>query len=326
MNEQARPARRGSAEFLRVRHLRLLELVERGGSLAAAARQLHLSQPAVTKMLHELENAFAATLVVRGARGGSLTAEGRVVLQRLRLGLAQFDMALRTAGSARAHLPMLRIGVLPLVSVSLLPRAAAQMWKRGAPATLVLREGTAAGLLQLLSAGDVDCVVGRAEPDLLAGLRGAGLQHFALSEERLVVACPASQKLATSRRAGLPQLAAQQWILPATGSHTRRLFDAMFLTAGMQPPAPIIESMSFHANLQLIVSVGALTVAPQSAVALYQRMGIVKAVRHAPQLSGGPLSMMYFADSEQLSALTVLRDALKAAAVQQQRLESHSKV
>ena len=51
------------ADRLRMRHLRLLELVSREGSLGGAARMLGVSQPACTLLLRELEAVFGARLV-----------------------------------------------------------------------------------------------------------------------------------------------------------------------------------------------------------------------------------------------------------------------
>lgn len=312
VNTDRRPARRGSGDFLRLRHLRLLELVERGGSLASAARELYLSQPAVTKMLHELEAAFGTALVARGARGGSLTAQGRVALQRLRLGLAQIDSALAAARSGRAELPTLRLGVVPLVSVSLLPRALEQLERSGSSVRLILRESTVEGLLRLLANGEVDGVIGRADPDALGAVKRAPLVQVRLAGEPLVFACSPTHRLAKVRRVDLATLQVQDWVLAAAGSYTRRLFDALFLNEGLQPPTPVIESMSFHANLQLVRAVGALTLAPSTAVKLYQRMGIVQPVRSTVAMPAGSLSLMYLADHQELPVLRALGEALKA--------------
>jgi len=316
VNDDRSPARRGSGDFLRVRHLRLLELVDRGGSLAAAAREMHLSQPAVTKMLQELEAAFGTVLVARAARGGSLSAQGRVALQRLKLGLSQFDSAIATARSDRADVPVLRIGVVPLVSVSLLPLALRQLAHQGMPMRLSLRDSTAPGLLQWLADGQVDCAIGRPEPQALASLQAARLVHVPLVEDPLVLACAPAHRLAKARRVDLATLRSQDWVLAAAGSYTRRVFDALFVAAGLDPPTPMIESMSFHANLQMIHAVGALTIAPASAVKLYQRIGIAQSLRSTPRLSTGPLSLMYVADHEQLPTLRARAESRQAASRQ----------
>jgi molybdate transport repressor ModE-like protein len=82
---------------LRIRHLRLLEVIHRRGSLGAAAKELGLSQPAVTLMLRELELVFGANLVERDVRGGRLTAPGPLAVERLTAAMASLDRALEAA-------------------------------------------------------------------------------------------------------------------------------------------------------------------------------------------------------------------------------------
>ena len=69
---------------LRIRHLKLLEMIESHDSLRTIAEVLNTSQPALSQLVRDLENAFDASLVKRSARGVSLTPAGRLALQRVR--------------------------------------------------------------------------------------------------------------------------------------------------------------------------------------------------------------------------------------------------
>ena len=53
---------------LRFKHLQLLVTLDRVGSLHAAAHELNLTQPTLSKALHEVESAFGQALFTRGAR------------------------------------------------------------------------------------------------------------------------------------------------------------------------------------------------------------------------------------------------------------------
>lgn len=53
--------------------------VARCGSLSHAARELYVSQPAISQSMHRLEDALGCTLFVRTSRGISLTSEGRML-------------------------------------------------------------------------------------------------------------------------------------------------------------------------------------------------------------------------------------------------------
>lgn len=302
---EARRARAG--EYLRIRHLRLLELIDQGGSLTHAARGLHLSQPAVTKMLHELEAVFGPALVERGARGGRLTPHGRATLDRLRLALANFDAAF----AERAHpQPTLRIGLLPLAALAILPRALQRLRAAGQQVHLVLHEATVAGLLEMLLAGRIDALIGRLDAEASSQLDRSRLHCTALADESLAVAASPRHALVRARRATLRQLGEQGWVLAHGNSSTRRQFDSVFLGAGLMPPVPEVESQSLHTNFHLVAASELLTLAPASAIAVYERLGLVRRVRTSAALSAGMLSFVSLRTHAELPALQALRAAL----------------
>ena len=312
MNADLMSGRRNAGNFLRLRHLRMLELVADGGSLAAAARTLHLSQPAITKMLQEMEAVFGTMLVTRGARGGRLTAAGEAVLQRLRIALAQFDVALGGNGHDEGR-PLLRIGMLPVVSVALLPRIMRHL--RDAPVPrLTVMESNVAGLLDALSAGRIDCIISRPDAEALSKLDGLDVTILPVYEEPLAIACPLAHPFADARRISTEQLRGEDWIIPHTGTDTRRAFDALFVDHGLMPPRPLVESMSFHTNLQMADALGALTFAPRSAVQHYARMGVVRRVDGFPVMPVGEIALIHLATMADMPALRRFRDAVEAVA------------
>src|SRR5690349_2853210 len=73
---------------LRLRDLHVFFVVVQTGSLAKAAAQLNVSQPAVSQLIADMEHALRAKLFDRSSRGVMLTAYGRVLLKR---GRAAFD-------------------------------------------------------------------------------------------------------------------------------------------------------------------------------------------------------------------------------------------
>ncbi|MFL9997126.1 LysR family transcriptional regulator [Paraburkholderia sediminicola] len=299
-------SRRYAGSFLRLRHLRLLELIAHGGSLAAAARDLHLSQPAVTKMLHELETSFGGRLVTRGARGGRLTEEGTAVLQRLRLALAHVDAALAIAGpDGGGRRPLLRIGVLPVVAVSLLPTMLSRIEASKRP-LLEIHESTVDGLFSALTAGRIDCIIGRVAADMFAASGGNELTVLPLMFEPLAIACAPGHRFAQASRVTIEQLHDEDWIVASAGSETRRVFDSLFLNHGLMPPRPVVESMVFHTNLQMVGAMDALTIAPHSAVQLYQRMGAVQPVKSVLKLPTGTISLIHLKMTADLPALKEL--------------------
>src|SRR5262245_10448773 len=76
------------AHRLKLRDLRLLDAVVRSRSMAKAATQLNISQPAVSKAISELENLLGVRLLDRNRQGIVPTAYGRALLD---CGVAIFD-------------------------------------------------------------------------------------------------------------------------------------------------------------------------------------------------------------------------------------------
>jgi DNA-binding transcriptional LysR family regulator len=267
-------------ERLRVRHLKLLELIGSSGSLTFAASALRVTQPSATKMLQDLESAFGRVLVDRTTRGGRLSVAGERVLERLRIATGALD-AIQEAMAVNAEAPLVRIGMLPLAGVVLMPRLVAALSARGQLPRMRLVDGSVSGVLSMLREGHIDCVIGRV--DTSSTQRNANeFEIVPLMDEHFEVACSRSNPLARRRKVDLPKLRDQPWIVPPTRTYTRQVFDAAFVSTGVAPPQAQIESPSFHVSLATVAETSFLTVAPRSAVAYYAKLGNVRRLRLVP--------------------------------------------
>jgi len=306
--DQRKPARAPQLDRLRIRHLRFLELVAEHGSLTTAAGQLALSQPAATKMLHELESAFGVELVARTTRGAALAPAGLVALDRLRIALSALAAAAQSMEEAPPT-PVVRLGVLPLVGVVVLPRLLAAIAGRPDCPRLIVRESTVAGLLGMLISGDLDCVVGRVGSELEEPA-ARELLVTPLWEERLSIACALDHPVGRKRMVGLAELRELDWMVAPRGAYTRQVFEAPFLSAGIVPPSPKVESFSFHTNLSVVAKSRLLTVAPESAVRHYVQMGMVRPVRHDISFAAGRTVFITRGDMAASPSVRLIREDL----------------
>lgn len=87
-----------------LRHLSVLTSVAQLGSVSAAARAAHLSQPAVTQAIAALEREFARQLFARTAQGMEPTAAGRLCAERVSRVLRRIGEALASAASPAGSL------------------------------------------------------------------------------------------------------------------------------------------------------------------------------------------------------------------------------
>ena len=80
-----------------LRHLHTFREVARLGSVSAAARAVHISQPAVTQAIAGLERYFDSPLLLRRSTGVSLTQAGEICLARIERSMSQLREALGEA-------------------------------------------------------------------------------------------------------------------------------------------------------------------------------------------------------------------------------------
>src|SRR6266540_2519281 len=95
------------------RLLRYFVAVAEEGSLTGAAGRLHVSQPALTKQIKQLEAQLRAPLFERSRAGMALTEAGRTLLEQVPALLARWDTAvLETRSAASRAARVLRVGFL----------------------------------------------------------------------------------------------------------------------------------------------------------------------------------------------------------------------
>lgn len=292
---------------LRIRHLKLLELIADKGSLTGAADVLRISQPNATKMLQDLEHAFGCPLVQRNVKGGTLSTAGFRVLERLRVAISSLEAA-REALCSRPERPLVRVGTLPLAGVSLIPEAVALMSGQGSLPRLELYEGGVSSMVAMLSTGEVDCVIGRVGD---INVYGEGRFDITpLCDEGFEVVCSQTNPLAKKRRLTLLQLRDSPWIASPQGSYTRQVFDAAFVSLGLEPPVPEMVSPSFHTSLATAAKSDLVAFAPRTALQPYLENKRVQRVSLAQPFQTDFSAFLTLRGVPALSAVTHLRTVL----------------
>lgn len=233
---------------IRLRHLDCFVTVAQTRNLGKAAAKLSLSQPAVTKILNELEAILGTTLVERSRQGAKLTRDGDAFLAHA---VAVLD-ALHAAGAAvgpqrEARHESVRIGALPTVAPDLLP-GALQRFRRAHPqAQVSVQTTTNAALLGMLKAGEIDVAVARmADPELLVGL-----SFELLYVEPLVAAVRPGHPLAGRKSVTLQEVLSYPAMVAAQGTIPRHNTESHFAGHGLKLPANLTETLSISLARQL---------------------------------------------------------------------------
>ena len=271
---------------LRMRHLRVFLETARLGSLSAAAESLHVSQPAASKTVRELEDILNAQLFDRRGRRLALTRAGKIFQQYAGTALADLERGQRLLSDLPQRQRKLAVGVLPTAATGLFPDAAARFRETHPDCTLRVSTGPNWLLLSQLREGALDIVVGR----MPATGTGEGLSFRQLYWERVVPVI----------RPGHP-LAGQDWepaellryplMLPPAGAVISGSVRAFLQSLGLGEPIPAYENVS-HAFGRRVVA--------RSDTIWFISAGVVRAELDSGELSvlpvqnellGGPLGI-----------------------------------
>jgi len=228
---------------LKLRQLSLLQAIDRHRTLSRVAAEMQLSQPAITKALHEVEDIFGSTLFERSSRGLVPTAAGDAVLHYARRWLAELEATTRVLTSLEAgRSGRLRLGLTQQVPQQLMSAALTHLLDRSPRISVMVREGTTDELVAGLVARELDCAIGRSYDGDASGL----VQEAIHEQEPCLVVGAKNVKRLSRGPLDWARLAQLDWILPPPNTPMRRTYNAIFVGAGVQPPLPILETTAIR--------------------------------------------------------------------------------
>ncbi len=199
--------------------LRLLDAIDRHGSFAGAAQELHVVTSSITHAIQNLEDNLGVVLFDRSGRRARFTSKGRALLERGRSVLAQaaaFDEEVRRI--ATGWEASLAIAVDEVMRVTPMMAAVAEFIKAAPQTTLHITREAAAGSWDALMSGRADLIVG-APAD---GPPGAGFESLPLYKIDFGLVVAAHHPLAT-RRDVIPNEEIAQHRAVLIGDTTRHL-------------------------------------------------------------------------------------------------------
>lgn len=150
-----------------LRQLQYAVAVAETGGFRKAAEHCHVSQPALSAQLAQLEEVLAASLFERGPKGMRLTAAGELLIPQFRRVLKEADLVGEEARRLGDPLSTtLRIGVIPTLSPYLLPRLVAPLAKEHPALRIRWQEDRTLSLRRALEDGALDAALVAVESNL----------------------------------------------------------------------------------------------------------------------------------------------------------------
>lgn len=212
-----------------VRQLRALAAVAAEGSVTAAAQKLHLSQPAVTQQLRNLQDLAGLPLLQRSSDGMLLTEAGKELLQlrqRIEASIEASELSLAMISGQTGG--RITIGAVSTAKY-FVPSAIAAFSKLHPKIDIKLSIGNRETLRRAMRGYDIDiAIMGRPPPDV-------DLEVRLLGDHPHVIIASRDHRLTRDRRLALVDLSHETFITREIGSGTRMLMESMFEAADLQP-------------------------------------------------------------------------------------------
>lgn len=228
-----------------LRHMRIFQKIYETQSVTRAAEALHMTQPAVTRALQELEKYYGLRLFERLNRRLTVTEAGRRMYDYALHLTETFDTMEKSLRDWERQ-GMLRVGASVSLGCSLLPQLARTFQEEHPGVEVRVRIANGELLRRDLLEGEENGA------DLM-------LTPFAAGEMALIV--PPGHPLARAGGATLAQAAAYPLLLRETGSATRRFLDQLLMSRGLAVQ-PVWESASTQALLSAVREGLGITLVP----------------------------------------------------------------
>ncbi len=263
--------------------LTLFRLVAEAGSFTRAAERAGLTQSAMTRQIHGMEERLGALLFERTTRHVALTRAGRLLQERAGPILKTTDELFRELQQTFSRLPpTLRVGVARSIGLAYLPGYFFAFHRQHPEVQLQVVQRTSREIVQALDSADLDAGLVCPPPHLPRSLQVTHRfkdEFVAIVPPRLSV--PAGLETITDLK---KNLSGQRWLMIERESYTGQRLNHWLKQRGWQiEPAMELDSFDVIVNL---VSLGlGVSLVPHRVLPLYEQRRAVQRLGLKPRFS-----------------------------------------
>lgn len=243
-----------------LRQLQYLKLLAEHGSFSRAAEAAHVSQPALSSGVQELERILGAPVVERTRGQITLTAVGAEAVRRAEDVLARTEDLVEAARNAGKPLSgRFRLGVIPTIAPFLLPARLPGLKAAHPNLKLFIREDLTPRLVGELKAGRLDAAV------IALPYAATGLDHARIGDDAILAVAPADHRLAGEGPVRSGALKSEDLILLEDGHCLR---DQALAALSLDAPKgeDVFAATSLHTLVQMISSGLGVSFLPEMAI------------------------------------------------------------
>lgn len=245
--------------MLTLRQLRYLAAIAETRHFGRAAALCHVTQPALSMQIQELEQSLGLHLVERRRNAIDLTADGREIARRAAAILASVTDLEDYARREKPPLAgLLKLGIIPSIAPYLLPRALPTLHERYPDLDLRIRETQTTALVDELIRGDLDLIVAALPLDR------PELETLTAFEDRFLVARQARTGCEAGERLDPSALASEHLLLLEEGHCLRD--QALSVCGALSPSIHMAFGASSLSTVMHLVANGyGVTLLPEMA-------------------------------------------------------------
>jgi DNA-binding transcriptional LysR family regulator len=259
--------------WLKFKHLVLIDTLARTRNMHAAALHMNLSQPAVSKMLREIERLLGFDLFERLPRNMPPTALGEHVVRYAQIALNDANKFVDQISSLRegGH-GFLKVGAIFAATAVVLPDAIVQLKQRWPLLSIEIVEQTSDHLMEMLDDKKLDLAVARYTNENQQQV----YDFQALAPEPFCMVVNSRHPLTELDEAPLQELGKWPWILYPVGTPIRARMEQAFAHAGIATPKNTIDTISMQTFLQVLQSGPMIAMLPASMAQPHLETGLLK--------------------------------------------------
>ncbi|AJW45781.1 LysR substrate-binding domain-containing protein [Ralstonia mannitolilytica] len=256
-----------------LRQLRAFTTIVSAGSLGRAAEILHVTQPALSRIIKRLEDEVGAPLFDRHAKGMQMTAIGEALLPHAALLQREADYAREEIDAMRGLAKgTIRVGAVGSIASHVLPLAVGTVVARWPNLRVEILEGVWDRLAEGLVKHEIDLALSMAMPDTEEIV---AIPDCRWEDASFVVASP-EHALHKRPALTLADTLEAPWAIPPRGTapfeHVRQVFEA----AGLGLPNIVVETRSVTALKSLVARSGFLSWMAEPMIDAERRAGVIE--------------------------------------------------
>jgi DNA-binding transcriptional LysR family regulator len=285
----------GLSDDMDLRQLRNALAVLEQGSMGKASEWLGISQPALTKSIHRLEDELQVKLFERNARGMRPTVYGECLRSHARslsTGLNDLKADLQALKSGARGI--VEIGAPPIVAPEVFSGAVNRFLKETPEVFVRVSTELSPQLIQAVQTGRLDFAV----TFLTSGIAPAGCMQRLLFDDRLVVAARAGHPVTKTKKTSVRSLQGCSWILPHKDNLHRKRLELAFEAEGMPLPEPVMECNSMPFLKAALLETDCVSLVSRLSVKSEERTGAIKTAELDSEFMQRPIGITWSTDRD----------------------------